>query len=131
MMKDFDKWSRQKQAIDARNTNSLPKFSEREVWWCNVGLNIGSEIYGKGDYFTRPVLILRKINAQNFIGIPTSTNMQKNIIFYPISLDGQETDICFNQIRTFSTKRLSSKIEKINAQKFQDIKQKFAEYLGI
>ncbi len=44
-MQDFNKWNLKKQKLNSRKDFSHPK--EREVWWCSVGQNIGTEIYGK------------------------------------------------------------------------------------
>ncbi len=37
--KDFDSWNVVKKKIDA--TRKAPTFKEKEVWWCNIGLNVG------------------------------------------------------------------------------------------
>ncbi len=55
MPKDFDKWNKQKIHIDKLDHFQHPKVGE--IWWCRVGLNIGTEIYGKGNEYTRPVLV--------------------------------------------------------------------------
>ena len=58
-MKDFNNQNEKKIKIDSKIKYGHPK--EREIWWCSVGLNVGTEIYGKGEDFARPVLI---INAE-------------------------------------------------------------------
>jgi mRNA interferase MazF len=67
MEKDFDSWSSLKKRLDS--LDNLPFFNEKEIWWCSIGLNIGSEIYRKGKTFTRPVLILRKFNKSSFLAV--------------------------------------------------------------
>ena len=57
-MKDFDSWNRIKKKTHGSSRVKYPK--EGSVWWCKLGLNIGDEEDGKGDYFERPVLILKK-----------------------------------------------------------------------
>jgi mRNA interferase MazF len=59
MQKDFDKWNEQKKELDKKQKDML--FKEREIWWCNLGLNIGDEENGKGEKSTRPILIIKKI----------------------------------------------------------------------
>lgn len=39
MKKDFDSWNDIKKNLDGKAKDML--FKEREVWWCNLGLNIG------------------------------------------------------------------------------------------
>jgi hypothetical protein len=38
MQKDFDNWSNLKQELQQRRP---PLFSEKQIWWCVVGCNIG------------------------------------------------------------------------------------------
>ncbi len=59
MQKDFDRWNNQKKVIQQLNNQGI-LFSEREVWWCALGENIGDEENGKNELFERPVLIIRK-----------------------------------------------------------------------
>ena len=40
-----------------------PLFKEGEVWWCYWGENVGIEINGKNDQFTRPVFILKNTTS--------------------------------------------------------------------
>ena len=68
MLKDFDKWNTQKKELDIRKEEFF--FKDGEIWWCSVGVNIGSESCGKGETFRRPVLVLRKLSSTAFIGIP-------------------------------------------------------------
>ena len=79
MQKDFDIWNKQKKLLNIRNITNL-YFSERQIWWCSIGCNIGSEIDGKHINFERPVLILKKVNKAQFIGIPLTS---KKKIGYP------------------------------------------------
>jgi mRNA interferase MazF len=67
--KRFPDWIPIKSYLD-RKGNMPPLFREREIWWCSVGENVGMEISGKGAFFRRPVLVLRKLDAFTFIGAP-------------------------------------------------------------
>lgn len=62
--KDFDKWIRVKKQIDKQN--KLRSIKEGDIWWSSVGENVGNEICGKGDAYTRPVLVFKKLNERNF-----------------------------------------------------------------
>jgi mRNA interferase MazF len=52
----FNIWNKTKQRINQKN--NFFKIKEGEIWWCNLGYNIGSEVYGKGNSFLRPVLVI-------------------------------------------------------------------------
>jgi hypothetical protein len=43
MQKDFDKWNIKKKQIDAKTARLY--FRQGEIWWVNLGLNIGYEIH--------------------------------------------------------------------------------------
>jgi mRNA interferase MazF len=122
-MKDFDSWNQYKQNIDKKH--KLPFFNEREIWWCSIGINVGSEILGKGNNFTRPVLIIKKYSYIAFLGVPMTTKTEKmNNFTYPIDCKNKPSLLLLSQMRTFNAKRLYRKIERINDNEFDDIKQK-------
>lgn len=83
--KEFDTWNDLKKKIDL---NNLPLFypQEKEVWFINLGKNIGFEQNGVGDDFARPVLILKRFNNKMFWVIPLSSK-QKNFDFYHNFMD--------------------------------------------
>jgi hypothetical protein len=56
MQKDFDRWNERKKIIHDSGENKL--YHAREIWWCSLGVNIGSEQDGDNENYTRPVLIL-------------------------------------------------------------------------
>lgn len=51
-MKQFDEWNNVKKNIHAKKQVAL--FKERDIFWANIGENIGYEQCGKGDDFTVP-----------------------------------------------------------------------------
>ena len=59
MKKDFDNWNNIKKKLDKRE--KYPSFKEREIWWTNIGLNVGDEECGKGEKSVRPILIVKKV----------------------------------------------------------------------
>ena len=82
-VKDFNTWNDVKKKIELRK--NLPLFKEREIWWCGIGMNIGFEIFGKGQEFYRPVLVLDKHNRHTFFGLPLGSARKENSIHhYPL-----------------------------------------------
>ncbi|MFA7308472.1 MAG: hypothetical protein WC045_00185 [Patescibacteria group bacterium] len=65
---EFSKWNNLKIPIAERK--KFPQFSEREIWWCSIGKNVGHECDGKNELFERPVLVLKKFNRDTFLGMP-------------------------------------------------------------
>ncbi len=65
MKKDFDCWNDIKKKLDESKKTLF--FKERDVWWCSIGLNVGDEENGKNQFFSRPVLVVRKFNNRLFL----------------------------------------------------------------
>ena len=129
MQKDFDTWNNFKKNIDKHH--KPPLFREREIWWCSIGINIGYEILGKGNNFTRPVLVIKKYSAFSFLGIPMSSQMQKaNHLTYQINCKDTPSLLLFSQMRIFDARRLHQNIEKIGKESFEDIKKSFIQTLS-
>lgn len=82
---NFDEWNEVKKAI---NSDTKPKSPHKgKIYWISIGQNIGCEIYGKGDNFARPVLVLSKIQIgyiDSFVGVPLSskTKNKKGFMYY-------------------------------------------------
>ena len=122
-MKNFDEWNEVKKEIDEKRKSLF--FSEREIVFVNMGKNIGFEEDGKGKEFLRPVLILKKFNAHQFIGfaMTSQTPNKKNEKFYYKLSD--KSFVILSQIRTYSPKRISHSIGKISESKLAEIYEKF------
>ena len=122
-------WCQLKVRIHDTDEENYKQFSEREIVWCSVGLNVGYEMYGKGESFNRPVLVYKKISNELFLGIPfTSTNKRRaGWYFY----NKQQGSIVFEQMRVFSTRRIQSRYKKISKGEFRKIKQALRIYLNL
>jgi mRNA interferase MazF len=71
-MKRFFEWIGLKEKLHEAQ-HQPPLVSERDLWWASIGENVGSEINGKSERFSRPVLILRKLAHGFFLVAPTTT----------------------------------------------------------
>lgn len=127
MEKDFARWSTKKETIDANSVRAKPR--EREIWWCSIGMNVGSEENGKGDDFARPVLILRRLNQNIFLGLPLTSTLKKNTDYYPIIFKGHRRSVKLSQIRAWDNKRLLRYIGKLERNDFRNIKKSLTEIL--
>jgi len=127
MVKDFDQWNIQKKQAHA--ISQRPMFKEREVWWCSLGLNVGDEQDGKGDAFTRPVLVFKKFNRNVFVGIPLSTQLKENRFYHHIHFSGIDQSLLLSQIRLMDAKRLRDKMGDLPSHEMQNIKEKLGKLL--
>jgi len=98
-----------------------------------MGQNVGFEQNGKGKDFVRPVIILKKITNDMFIGVPLSTQLKDGNWFY--KFDFMKNDkVSHNiaiipQIKMYSTKRLLNRIGKMNLENFDELKQKIKNFI--
>ncbi len=74
---NFKKWFELKMKLWHHESRVV--FKQRELWWCSVGINLGEEIYGKGEKFTRPVLIFKKFTSNSFMALPLTTKEKKEV----------------------------------------------------
>ena len=118
-VKEYVKWNTYKQTLDQKEFASL--FSTREIWWCALGVNIGSEEDGKNESFERPILILKKVNGDRVLAIPITSKIANYRNRMNISLLGGESQLLFAQMRTVSTKRLLRRIQRVKTVIFQNI----------
>jgi mRNA interferase MazF len=129
MMKKFDEWNEVKKQVDTRS--NIIQFKEREVYWASIGENVGFEQNGKGADFSRPVLIIKKLNNHLFFGVPLSTQSRTGSFFFEFELLSNKTSTALLvQAKTYDIKRLDQKIGMIQKNDFEQLKVKMKELLS-
>ena len=124
--KYFDDWNKIKKLMDSNRR--APTFNEREIWWCSIGVNIGYEIYGKGEKFWRPVLVLDKHNRHTFFGLPLGSTLKPDSLYhFELNFHGRKGSVLLSQGRTLSSKRLSNIMGKLPEKRFNEIKLQYAK----
>lgn len=107
--------------------HKAPYVNEGDIWWFSVGENVGSEMNGKSDIFTRPAIIYKKLAHGFYLVIPT-TSQQKNGSWYiPIRHQGKEMRACLHQIRTVDYRRLWSKMGRMDDQDRKAVQRGFKQ----
>lgn len=128
MQKDFDNWNSKKK--DTNSISGEKVFYEREVWWCILGVNIGSEMDGKHELFLRPVVVVRKFNKDMALIIPTTTQDKENKYYWYVSgLDGKTYNACLSQVRNISSKRFFRKIGTIKEEDYLKLLEKLSNMI--
>lgn len=125
MEKDFNKWNELKQQIDQNQKQLI--FKERDVWWCSVGINIGHEENGKNEFFTRPVLVIRKFNRQLFLGVPLTTKCKENRYYHKILFKEKEQCAMLSQVRVFESKRMRKRMGELPSNQLDIIKRAISD----
>lgn len=98
-IKQFDLWNKNKKKIN--NLNSRPKrFKKGEIWWVACGINVGTVIDGKGNFFLRPFLIIKKNDNKSAICLPLTSKASKIKEFYVlISVKGKKHMLCYHRLK--------------------------------
>jgi len=126
-MNKFNEWNEVKKKTQD-NQRKLG-IKPRDIFWAKIGQNIGSEEYGKNDNFARPVIIVRKLTHDLFIGIPLTSTIKDNDYFHSFEYNNKSNGLTENsamilQVRTFSIKRLMNKTGVISKKDFEIVIEK-------
>ncbi|CAN5723315.1 hypothetical protein BH11PAT2_BH11PAT2_09450 [soil metagenome] len=124
-IKRFLAWIGIKEKLDANDYNP-PLVNEGDLWWCSIGENIGVEVSGKGNDFTRPVIVLKKFGRLAFFGIPTTTNTERKGSWYvTFKHKGVDEVAMLTQGRMFSYKRLFTNMGELDDEDYKKVKEAF------
>ena len=126
-IKSFDKWNELKKRINGDKDVSFCRAGE--IRWVSVGVNIGSEMDGKGESFNRPCLIADMFSDKLALIFPMTTNTKKSAGYIPFILsDGKNVSICIHQAKTISPKRILKRIQVISDSKLKEIKSHYKKF---
>ena len=121
MKKDFDKWNKIKKRTHAENPRL---YTLREIWWCRIGVNIGTEQDGGGKLFLRPVVILRGFGSDACLIVPLTTSVREHPLRVSVGVvDGYPARANLSQLRIIDTRRLVEKIGFLEQEIFQALRK--------
>lgn len=127
MEKDFDEWNKFKKNLNEKK--NIPFSNKREIWWCSVGLNIGTEEDGKNELFERPIIILRVLNKDTLRIAPLTSKEKSNEHYFPIYYQNRTGSVILSQIKTISSKRLSRKLTRLDKKQFENLINKIRDVI--
>jgi mRNA-degrading endonuclease toxin of MazEF toxin-antitoxin module len=110
-------WSRIKLKLDLNQKSPL-YVSEGQVWWCQIGQNLGVEINGRNKHdenkkvFFRAVLVFKKYNKNQGLIIPLSETSREGKFYASFKFRGTISTALLSQARTIDFKRLASENSK-------------------
>jgi mRNA interferase MazF len=124
MLKRFLEWIKLKEKL--HNIGSEPPLvKERELWWVSIGENVGSEMNGKSQHFSRPAIILKKLSRGFFLVAPTTSVRHEGTWYVEIEHAARNTVVCLHQVRVIDHRRLSTRMGQIDSNDFDKIKVAF------
>ena len=121
MIKEFDKWNQKKKQANV----DVPRlYTVREVWWCRLGVNIGTEQDGSGDNFLRPIIILRGFSSDACLVLPLTASTNRHPLRIPIGkIQDKEASAIVSQIRVIDTRRLVEKVGFLDKKTFGELRK--------
>lgn len=119
MQKDFDTWNKVKKGLEKNETKIFANV--RDIWWSSIGLNIGTELCGKNEFFERPVLVMKVFNKTTLKVIPLTSKEKLGKYYFKLDFNNIKSYASLSQIKTISTKRLSRKMGRLDKKQFEDL----------
>jgi mRNA interferase MazF len=125
LKKHFLEWIGLKERLD-HNKSKPPLVNERDLWWVSLGENVGSEMNGKSDKFSRPALILKKLSHSFYLIAPSTIQHKEGTWYVKVQQNEKAVYICLHQIRTIDYRRLWSRLGKMDESDFRRVKFAFS-----
>lgn len=126
----YNNWNIKKQEIQFSYIEET-YFKEGDIWWCSLGQNIGSESYGKGKDYRRPILVIRKLSEDLCIALPLTSKKKIGTWFADILLNDESRCVMLYQIRTLNRKRFQRKMGEVSVEDFIKVKEKLESLLEL
>ena len=92
---------------------------------------MGEEVYGKGNDFRRPVVILKKLSQNSCVVAPTSTKEKSGSWFHYLNIRDKDRWVMMHQIRFISANRLWVRESTLSEEEFTELKKSVATLLGL
>lgn len=126
--KEFDTWNKQKK--DIHEKENIPYFHDREIWYASFGVNIGVEQDGKWEDFSRPLVIIKKLNRHSFYALPL-TSVDKTTSIHHVEIAWFESEkrsfTSLAQLKIVASKRLIEKKGMISKEDYKKLLWKIKE----
>ena len=127
--KDFDKWNDVKKRLQAEER--AVNIRRGEIRWVSFGVNLGSEIDGKGITFARPALIVHVIGSKLALIVPITTKVKDIPGYIPFEWKDKVNALCIHQMRVVSQKRILDRMGKISSNRLKKCKGDIAHFYSI
>jgi len=106
-----------------------PRFSEREVWMCHLGTNIGFEMNGKSADFLRPTIVFKKLSKSTCLIIPLTGKSKSGTWYTNSKINRVKGSFCMHQIRMIDGKRMKYRLETLTHNEFSLLKLAFVNFI--
>ena len=125
--KNYKKWMGIKSGIN--NKNGHWRIGEGDVVWAAVGENVGVEIDGKNDRFSRPVIVLRKHSERCFTGIPLTSKRHKGSWYVSFVFQNRIQTAVLVQARLMDAARVYSRMGELSKKDYMLILKAYVTFI--
>ncbi len=125
--KEFERWNKIKIAANSRDAENI-LIQKGAIWLMQVGVNIGSEMDGKGQDFVRPIIVVKKINRDTFFGVPISSKIKTNYFRLHFQLFSEDRVAVLSQLKLYDKKRCIRFMSVLTKEKLGEISQRLSEF---
>ena len=77
--------------------------------------------------FERPVLVIKEITLNTFIGVPLTSNKKKGSWY--VEIKSTNSSAIISQVKLFDTRRLARKIGVISIEEFKIVRNELKNYI--
>jgi len=125
-MKDYKDWMRVKTLIN--NEAPIRSIKEGDVWWAAMGENVGVELDGKNEKYSRPVVVLKKHGKFCFTGVPLTSREHDGSWYVSFEFQMKKQTAVLLQTKLFDVRRLYERIGRVPN---SDLKMILEHYIGL
>ena len=125
--KDFAGWAKVAAEIEARERKQNVKPGV--IYWANLGVNVGSGEDGKGPRFTRPVLLLARVNTVRGLIVPVTSQKKVGMNYRELVVAGNVEYLMFDQLQTIDIKCLEGVVDEINVESLRKVRGELLKVL--
>jgi len=124
---NYKRWMNVKTNIN--NSGKLRKINEGDVVWVAVGENVGVEIDGKSQKYSRPVVVLRKHTEYCFTGVPLTSRPHRGTWYVDFEFQKKKEVAVLIQTRLFDTRRVYTRIGKLSNHDYRCILDGYIRFI--
>lgn len=118
--KNYQKWMKIKSSI--HNKNIIRSVKEGDIWWAAIGENVGVEIDGKSEKYSRPVVVLKKHSKLCFTGVPLTSKFHKGTWYVSFDFQNKTETAILIQAKLMSSTRVYERMGKLSKRDYELIR---------
>lgn len=127
IFKNYKKWMGVKSKVN--NNNRIIRFNERDVVWVAIGENVGVEIDGKGEKYSRPVIVLKKHTGRCFTGVPLTSKQRTGNWYFKFRFQEKDQFAVLIQTKLIDAARIYKRMGKLSNKDYNDVLNAYIHFV--